>query len=351
MAYACQPTVWSSFTAWKKIRDDVVACMAAIKATRIRIERQKVLSDRLAIFKTVICGARAAPPKRTAVDEYKPRFPDLAILPEVRAIVAQPNDIFVDQYSFEALLPNLPAWEQKWQDERTEELRQLLRDNSEIESRDGVDPLRLARTVFRCKRCRGSSYYPAVLAHNCRAFSAHCLPTLADGNGSRAPLDAYLYCVLDTYPMLPLQPHDFEVSPHTPDIDKIIALCGMDPTVVTHQEMDEGDFRLAYDGNKILGPTIMTWRRAVGWDRYCLLRTRRLTTPVCRSTTCMKLDSWFRQPLPSRLTAQGSPPNKKERPCGSAKRCERLNYSLRSRSGAAGTATFGCRAENPRSPM
>lgn len=253
--------------------------MAAIKAERIRSERRRVLCKRLATLKSVISAARAAPPKRTAADEYKPRFPDLAVMPEVRALVEQPNDAVVDRRSFEALLPNFPAWEQRWRDERTEELRQLVLENSDIETREGVDPLGLARTMFRCKRCGRSCHYPAVLTHECRMYPPQSLATtVTDENGNRAP---YLYCVLITYPTLPLQSEDLEVSPHTTDIDKIIALCGKDPSTATHQEVDEADPRVVYDGNSALGPTVMTWRRAVGCSWYS---SREILWPdLCRS--------------------------------------------------------------------
>ena len=271
--------------AWKKIRDDVVACMTAIKAERIRSERRRVLCKRLATLKSVISAARAAPPKRTAADEYKPRFPDLAVMPEVRALVEQQNDAVVDRRSFEALLPNLPAWEQRWRDERTEELRQLFLANSDFETREGVDPLGLARTTFRCKRCRRSCHYPVVLAHECRIYPPQLLATTVDENGNRVPLDAYLYCVLATHPILPLQLEDLEVSPHLADIGKIIALCGKDPSTATRQDMDEADPRLAYDWSLMLGPSVMTWRRAVGRSSYFAVRFCNLTTVFRRSIT------------------------------------------------------------------
>lgn len=260
--------------------------MAEIKTSRTRTERQIVLCGRLTILKTVISAARAAPPKLTAADACKPRLPDLALMPEIRALVEQPNDAVVDQHSFEALLPNLPAWEQKWRDERTAEFLQILRSGSDLEKRDGVDPLKLARTMFNCKYCSQFSHYPAVLAHECRMPLPRFLAATGDGSGVREPLDVYFRCIWLTDAILPLQPLNFEVSPHSSGMDRIVALCGKAPSTTTHQEMDDADPRLAYaEDSTGLGPTVMSWRRAVSCCLSWPVGYRSLTIIVLRSVT------------------------------------------------------------------
>lgn len=258
--FAFRFTINFSSTAWKKIQDSVVAYMEEIKTARIRSRRARVISGRLAILKTVISAARAAPPKRTAADEYKPRLPDLAMMPELRTVVEQPDDAIVDRHTFEALLPNLPAWEHKWRDESTAELLQTLRSGSDFETREGVDPLKLARTTFTCKRCRHSIHYPTILSHECIHVSVH---SSADACSTREPGDIYFCCILFTSGLMPWRSGNFEVSPFSSTIDMIVTLCGKAPSTATHEEMDHADPRLAHGDKPGLSPTVMSWRRAV----------------------------------------------------------------------------------------
>ena len=152
-------------TAWDKIQADVVAFLQQRKDARLRDQRRKLISDRVNSLKTAITAARTAPPKRTIENEYKPRFEEIALMPEIRELLLAPNDVVLDPLTLSEIVhPMLPALEERWRSENTERLRALLDDN---ETPEGIDVFDLARSLFRCKECDRRMYYPVVLSHQC----------------------------------------------------------------------------------------------------------------------------------------------------------------------------------------
>ncbi|KZT71821.1 hypothetical protein DAEQUDRAFT_723911 [Daedalea quercina L-15889] len=239
--------------AWAKIRDEVVAFMEVIRETRLRIERRQMIRRRLSALKTMIALARSAPPKRTVEDEYKPRFQDLAMMPEVREVIEAPDPVAVDERALKLLIPMLPALEARWQYERRAELMALL--GRRVGAPGGLDPLELATTWFRCSDCERLMHYPVVLAHECQYIPLpHEVATRYDG---------YQLCIVEVCDYLPWDTSSIElVSRHSSRADVIVEMCGRDPAVTTQKDMDDAGLRLVCE-DPYLGGVVMSWRRAV----------------------------------------------------------------------------------------
>ncbi|KZT71787.1 hypothetical protein DAEQUDRAFT_665528 [Daedalea quercina L-15889] len=239
---------------WAKIRDELVTYMQEIQETRLRAERRRVIWGRLDVLETVISAARAAPPKRTVEDEYKPKLQDLAMMSEVRQLIEAPNDAVVDQQAItDTVVPMLHALEERWQCVRKTDLRAML--NRNIGAQDGVDVLDLATSAFRCKSlrrdlCRRYMHFPEVLAHECPLT----FPVTEIQEGD------YLSCVVTKYKRHPWSTLNIEVAPCVDEMGMIIARCGKDPETTTLKDMD--DIKLVYDTPRV-GDLAMTWRSAV----------------------------------------------------------------------------------------
>ncbi|KZT71819.1 hypothetical protein DAEQUDRAFT_687224 [Daedalea quercina L-15889] len=237
--------------AWTKIQNEVVTHMQEIKDTRLRTERRELIYKRLVRLKALLTKVRSAPPKRTAEDEYKPKFQDLAMMPEIRELIEAPNEV-TDCDALQVLLPKLPALEERWRQECRAELMTLL--SKSVEAPDGVDPLELAATVFQCKDCARLLQYPVVLSHECRVVSP--LHEMEAQHGD------YVKCAMEICDTLPWSVSSITISRYFWRAGRIVRMCGKDPAATTQKEMDEADVRLVYQGSTPES-VVMSWRRAI----------------------------------------------------------------------------------------
>ena len=205
------------------------------KDDRLRAQRRRLISNRVSALTTTISAARTAPPKRTIEDEYKPRFEEIALMPEVRELLLAPSDVVVDSFTLsETVVPMLPALEERWNRENRASLLALLDDS---ETPDGVDVLQLARSLFRCKQCERRMYYPDVLAHQCDADFFSKFRRKAQNE------EEYYITTVEcaTFASHAWDVRTFERAPNPQMVDKVIALCGKAPESVTRKEMERAD--------------------------------------------------------------------------------------------------------------
>ena len=229
--------------------------MEEIKRKRLRVERRKVLCNRLTVLRSVITTARTAPPKRTAADEYKPKCKDLAMMPEVRKLVEVPDGVVVGAESLQAVVPILPALEERWQRERRADLTRMLRD-AHVEAQDGAELLDLAVAIFQCKDCKRYLHHPHVLMHECAT-----LPLL--GQTKEFEYVDYFACVVMACgSRAPWAESSYRVATKLDRIRELVKMCGKDPKTATQKDMDDVGGRLVYNEPRF-GETLMSWRRAV----------------------------------------------------------------------------------------
>ncbi|KAG7441587.1 uncharacterized protein BT62DRAFT_474553 [Guyanagaster necrorhizus] len=81
-----------------------------------------------------------------------PSFVDVCTFPEFQHILELPIEHVVTEASFADALNELPTLIEDWQQRRESRLRAMVPPQ---ESRH-IDPLKLATTVFSCKRCCGA---------------------------------------------------------------------------------------------------------------------------------------------------------------------------------------------------
>ena len=235
---------------WLNIKDKLVAQMIDIKEMRLLAERRAIVLGRLEKLKAVVTAARSAQPKRTAADEDKPRCRDLAMMPELREMIEAPNDVAVTEETMPAVPLVLPFLEKRWLRERKAELVAMLRETGvDREARKGVDLLGLAAVVFKCKNCNRFMHHPQVLMHECKSGAR-------PGN---EPGALYSGCVFDAFGRThPWARSTFCVAPQVESVRALIKLCGKDPKMVTHNDMDAAGLKVVF--NEWF---VMSWRRAV----------------------------------------------------------------------------------------
>ncbi|KZT71841.1 hypothetical protein DAEQUDRAFT_736635 [Daedalea quercina L-15889] len=239
---------------WSNIQTEVVTQMEETKQNRLRAERRVIIYKRVCVLKSVITAARTAPPKRTAADEYKPKCRDLAMMPEVRKLIEVPNDAVVDQESLQAVIPMLPALEERWQQERKADLAAMWA--NEAEAQDGADVLDLAAVLFQCKECKRYLDPPKVLAHECPTIPYLC-------ESKDVQYEDYYRCVFEACDgKQPWSASNFRLPRKLDEIRALLEKCGKDLKVVTQKELDAANLKLTYD-EPHRGRMIMTWRRAI----------------------------------------------------------------------------------------
>ena len=127
-----------------------------------------------------------------------------------------------------------------WQSDIRSKLRKLIQD---CDPASAVDPLELATTMFSCRRCSETFLrFPSVLTHKCQRPASmewkkdewEDVVQRRSGMGSRLGNPDIGFAL-----SLALWPCGYSEPAH-----HIVRLCGMDPAVVTAQEMDALDVRL-----------------------------------------------------------------------------------------------------------
>lgn len=193
-----------------------------------------------------------------------------AFLPEIRAIIDAPDDVLVDESSFEVLRPSISSIVHRWISNK----RTLL--EKKINSQCAANPLNLDLVFdvgLYCTVCTGtkSLSYPSVLFHACPERGTH------DG------VDAYETAFFrSSYKDLEEYRHRYDFKSLCVKAERlrsIVLACGQDPSRVTPSQMDALDTRLTcancHDKGHLI---VMNWRAAVSphWHTLRLSRRRYL---------------------------------------------------------------------------
>ena len=267
--------------------------MGKIRADRLSVEYSRMIQVRLPYLKSVvfeylhsqwILNRKNEPATYASV-------PDIALFPEVRAVLVDPSENVTQESIIDKLTKIVPVVAAKWMEARKTQYRTLARAAlSGSEAANAPEPLDLALVAFKCSRCSsyttidgsGRLHFPQVLHDNC----------LRESSG-RPITDAYERVVAAPgtgYHSLPRAERLFIYS-ETVGVDKrfvlrreVITACGMNPDTATIAEMDACEARLRCCLCATLArQEIHTWRTAVSGRWSCTRPNTEAYTSVSRT--------------------------------------------------------------------
>ena len=248
----------------------MVAIMEKVRKQLLAQERQQKLHARWSTFKPVLEDLS----EREAAKRSMMGFGDIALLPEVRAIMGAPPDVDVKPSDFDELREQFDEIIGRWSVRLRDELRTVsfgsdtATQGSSKDSGTGVahasdvEPLELATTRFRCKRCmdrgRETMSYPAVLFHLCAQVRMASWPPKTGDEYEMVAVDMLSRWFSTSRVVRRCWRGVLKSIPPTAMTCKLLELCGKDPRTATVVEMDAEDVKFVLDGK-----TTMSWRAAV----------------------------------------------------------------------------------------
>lgn len=253
--------VSTTYVAWQSIRQEVIAHMEGVRAARLDKERFGEFSKRLVYLGHVAATYEASLGRRTPTTEFQACFLDLAKLPPFQELVDAPSSPEITQADFERLQDSIPTVKAAWFAVREQEF--LKKALEVLPHREGAPQpnLSLAILTFKCDNChRGDLKWPNVLAHSCARSVGYrqdswgqATVELCIWQGKRPPWTA-------TDDM-------FSANVHVEVARSVIAACGFDPDVTTHEEMDKSEARLVCmacpPNTEVISKETFDWRGAV----------------------------------------------------------------------------------------
>lgn len=253
---------------WLNIKDAMIEVMEGIKTDRLEKERIETLKQRHLVVADLFKQYSLKQPASAIL----PGPADVCIMPEFRSIIWDtPIDTKVDEKAFAHGIGRLPQLVEEWRSAKDAELLSILnsaaspKPNAESSGKPkdqeheiAIDrtQLDLAVTQFQCKLGGHTISYPRILIHSC----THSLLPDWRVPSPRDPCRA-MWQSLKEEPWN----HDGDrvgidqrIKPH---LTKLIECCGLDPNVVTNDQMDELDAR--FECISCLYPA--SGRLAMGW--------------------------------------------------------------------------------------
>ncbi|KAG9226924.1 hypothetical protein CCMSSC00406_0003403 [Pleurotus cornucopiae] len=237
---------------WKNIEPVMVALMLMFRDQRKQRERAKIIARRRELFARMVnlyerdCPLGEVVP--SAADLY---FLDSAIT--MRQIIEEsPDEEEITLEHFAEYKNQLPQLCSEWKTSMIPQLLSVIQRAPGEEVDESV--LHLAKTIFACKLCDESIFYPEVLAHAC--LQEHPLFGPVDVSRRSALLD------LETAPWN--ENHALTYIPRRVDsASEVIRGCGLKPDTAKTEDLDAKNFwamsSTAYSGDV----EVMDWRRAV----------------------------------------------------------------------------------------
>ncbi|KAH9915667.1 uncharacterized protein B0H18DRAFT_1215366 [Fomitopsis serialis] len=238
---------------WRRIKGEMIDFMQGIRKQRLDHEFNEALAKRWVVFENTA---------NELLDEYLNghqemrtyglNLADLVRTPEFRDIMCVCTDTQVDKQSFMALRAQMETIVEGWKLRACDALRQMIRHTAQASMDPGVDTLKLATTMFECKRCRRYLVHPNLLAHKCLRSGRAPMFAFSNHHG------IYEASARTFFPAtFQVRSPNFEVvSPRS--ARRIIRICKKDPDTVTAKELDSSDIRLVRDDT-----IIMTWRAVI----------------------------------------------------------------------------------------
>ncbi|KAH9832268.1 uncharacterized protein C8Q71DRAFT_840660 [Rhodofomes roseus] len=235
---------------WRKVQGEIINFMQGIRTERLERQLCETLKTRWPIFKAA---------GRVLLDEYLNKYPqartwglnlaDLAFTAAFREVMCVSTDVQVEKHSFMKLREDIDAIVEGWRVRICSELCQFIGRQTGQPPKD-MDWLRLATTMFRCKRCSGQQllFYPYLVAHRCLRH----VSSISAARGS-------YYGSVCAYIGVPCIPEVNALEVFTSSVvRRVVRFCGKNPKTATAREMD------ALNGTWLVrGNMIMTWRAAI----------------------------------------------------------------------------------------
>lgn len=151
----------------------------------IQQKQARVIAPRIKMLKDALESLYTSPtlPPRCPHD---PRVEEIAMFPEVRAIIELPVETEVLPDTFIPVIRDLPVLNARWHSECKRVLGKNLRESykelsrsvkdtevdawteTEIDNIGDVDLVDLAASAFECSICDAQMAFPRILAHRCR---------------------------------------------------------------------------------------------------------------------------------------------------------------------------------------
>ncbi|KAH9851974.1 hypothetical protein C2E23DRAFT_757784 [Lenzites betulinus] len=250
-------------TSWLRVLAALDKPLNETREDRILAELCAVLRPRFAALEEALVAHYVTIPRNARMD-CRPKYIDLALIPECRAIIDVPASETVTAEDFAAVIPAVvEKWEANIKKELTAYIQPLLGDIA-----SGVDPLTLAIAVFECCSSTAALQWPDILAHQCRHGDqsdgyASCFHTAGTRLEVLEGNDAYTYAAkaLNRTLDLPRYHRDYYREHKVPfrlsalvsskrgreNVDrmrKIVSACGLDPASATIEELDQADMWL-----------------------------------------------------------------------------------------------------------
>ncbi|GJE86841.1 hypothetical protein PsYK624_029240 [Phanerochaete sordida] len=230
---------------WNGIKTQMIDYMVECQQGRLYDERGDLVRQRLRALQRATASTLYN-------NEDGPSLYQIATgIPEITKILRLPEDVVIDEESFDWVLSELPSFIDNWKNTVRTRLSNLVRANVDIA--ETTDPFALAVAVsFRCKRCLGLFRPPWLFSH-------HCTVPLRP---SSAELDYCTALIAETFTDQQCESDDFkdlaEIRKH------VIALCGEDPKTATADELDSSAVRLTCPQHNYTGViSVMTWSAMV----------------------------------------------------------------------------------------
>lgn len=247
-----------SRSAWAKIRDELCDFMEDLRNTRLAVERSEIFRGRFTLLDDAISGMRI----EYLLEESDAKFIDYVLMPECFALLNAPTepDAF-DKDAFQALMVRIRNLKARWLAEQEVSLAMMLEaamgrlpthiaasnqgGGANSEHSQYTQLLELAIAVFECKVCTERMQTSDALAHRCARKPGLPWSLYFAGDHPDDEPGTYLYEARTFYPQVcPWNPECFTV-PDLEPLRRVLRTCGQDPDVVTAEEMDVLDPRLA----------------------------------------------------------------------------------------------------------
>ena len=239
------------YSGWDDIESTVIRLMTRIQSRRVEREYRNCQKERRGYFKDAFFEFIASQP----LDAMLPGLVDTALRPQIQHLVDAPVEEDIAVSTFENVLKaSFPQIAAEWRRSVDEHLLDIMKRYVPDAT---TSDLSRPTTIFRCDICRPTRniYYPLILVHPCAL--PLCRPSEGEVEAIRSDLKSVGYRLGNLR---------FDQAARDRCI-KLLQGCGIDPNVITLEELQEPSFILeCKQCPKAMAEkprTLMTWDQAV----------------------------------------------------------------------------------------